>query len=196
MKAVATRRPAPATATLAQVRALADPLRYRVFENLMGEPRTAKQMAEHLGTHPTRLYHHFRVLERAGLIRPSGTKQKRGTTEKYFKAAVERIDAGPRSAGMPSAVVSVLLEGVLGTTLVDMQRASKPLGGKRPARAVPYLKRYRIRATREQAAEIRARLDALADLCERASEPEGSTEFGLTLAFYETLDATTRRRRR
>lgn len=50
MKPAVTRRPTPATATLAQVKALADPLRYRVFENLMAEPRTAKQMAEHLGT--------------------------------------------------------------------------------------------------------------------------------------------------
>jgi len=179
-----TRRSSSAAATLAQVRALADPLRYRVFENLIAEPRTARQMAEHLGTHPTRLYHHFRVLEKAGLIHLAGTRQTRGTTEKYFEAVVGRIDADARS------VASALLEGVFRTTLADMQRAGKTPRGPRP-RQTPYLKRYRIRATPERAAEIRARLDALAKLCERASGA-GTREFGVTLAFYETPNAIAR----
>lgn len=191
----ARRRPTPATATLAQVKALADPLRYRVFENLLAEPRTAKQMAEHLGTHPTRLYHHFRVLEKAGLIRPAGTRQKRGTTEKYFKATVERIEANARSAGMSSPLAAALVQGVLGSTLADWP--GKPSPAKPAAQATtPYLRRYRIRATPAQAARIRARLDAIAGLCERVSAPEGATEFGVTLAFYEVAAAKTRGRRR
>ena len=88
------RKPAPPAATLSRLKALADPLRYRIFENLIAEPRTAKQMAEHIGTHPTRLYHHFHVLEKAGLIQAAGTRQKRGTVEKYFKAAIDRIEIG------------------------------------------------------------------------------------------------------
>jgi DNA-binding transcriptional ArsR family regulator len=175
-------------ATLAQVKALADPLRYRVFESLIATPRTAKQMAAHLGTHPTRLYHHFRVLEKAGLIRPAGTRQTRGTTEKYFKAVVDRIEAG-QSAGMSSALASALFEGVLGSTLADVRRAASAARVDSPAGAAPpYLKRYRIRATREQAAGIQARLDQLAELCERVSAPPGSPEFGGPLAVSESPD--------
>jgi DNA-binding transcriptional ArsR family regulator len=186
----AARRALPATATLAQVKALADPLRFRVFENLLGQPRTARQMAEHLGTHPTRLYHHFRVLETAGLIRPAGTRQKRGTTEKYFQAVGDRIETGALSA----AVSTALLEGVLGSTLADIRQARRPAAGGR--RATMYVKRYRIRATREQAAWIQARLNALAEWCETVSGPADATEFGVTLAFYETPDTRKRGARR
>jgi len=195
MRRARPRGPASATATLAQVKALADPLRYRVFENLIAEPRTAKQMAEHLGTHPTRLYHHFRVLEKAGLIEAAGTRQKRGTTEKYFKAAVDRIEAGAQSGGMHAALASALFEGVLGSTLADVQQTKSPRGN-RSAHVPLYLKRYRIRATPEQAAEIQARLEALAELCERASAPGGGKEFGVTLAFYETPNTAKRRKGR
>ena len=182
-------------ATLAQLKALADPLRYRVFENLLGEPRTAKQMAAHLGTHPTRLYHHFRVLEKAGLILPAGTRQKRGTTEKYFKAAVERLEAGRQPGGMSPALASALFEGVLASTLAELERAGKPRPGKKATQPIaPYLKRYRFRATPAQAARIRARLDALAELCEHPGAPDGATEFAMTLAFYETPGTTKERK--
>jgi hypothetical protein len=62
----------------------------------------------------------------------------------------------------------------------------------RSARSTTYLKRYRIRPTPQQAVGIRARLEALAELCERSasSADEGATEFGVTLAFYETVPPT------
>jgi DNA-binding transcriptional ArsR family regulator len=190
------RRAGTPAATLAQVKALADPLRYRVFENLLAEPRTAKQMAERLGTHPTRLYHHFRVLEKAGLIRPAGTRQKRGTTEKYFKAAVDRIEARAESGGLPAALAGALFEGVLGSTLADVRDSGRSRPGDGPAAAAPYLKRYRIRATAEQAADIQARLEELSALCERASASDADAEFGVTLAFHAIPDTATRRKRR
>jgi DNA-binding transcriptional ArsR family regulator len=183
-----------ATATLAQLKALADPLRYRIFENLVAEPRTAKQMAQHMGTHPTRLYHHFRVLERAGLIQPAGTRQTRGTVEKYFQAVTDRVEVRDGTGDVQAALVPALLESVLGSTLSDLQRS----GPRRANRSdlQPYLKRYRIRATPKQAAEIHSRLEALSRLCERASAGEGAHEFALTLAFYRFPDRTERRKSR
>jgi DNA-binding transcriptional ArsR family regulator len=174
------------------MKALADPLRYRVFENLIAEPRTARQMAQHLGTHPTRLYHHFRVLEKAGLIRAAGTRQKRGTVEKYFSAAVDRIEARGAQAGGDAALLSGVFEGVLGSTLADLQQAGAS-AGKRAVRQ--YVRRYRIRPTPEQAAEIRTRLEALARLCESAAAAGGGPEFGVTLAFYESPTTAKRRSR-
>jgi DNA-binding transcriptional ArsR family regulator len=186
---------APAATSLSRLRALADPLRYRIFENLIAEPRTARQMAQHLGTHLTRLYHHFHVLEKAGLIRAAGTRQKRGTVEKYFKAAVDRIETGGGSAGPARSLVPALLEGVLGSTLADMRLAGTPRNMK-SRRTQTYVKRYLIRATPELAAEIHARLEAVAALCERAPANEGEKEFAVTLAFYESPDMTTRRRKK
>jgi DNA-binding transcriptional ArsR family regulator len=184
-----------ADATLAQVKALADPLRYRVFEALLNEPRTAKQMAAQLGTRPTRLYHHFRVLERAGLIRPAGTRQTRGTTEKYFAATADRIQVTGAASGISSGLVAALYSGVLESTLSDMRRAARARAPKAPSAIRPYLKRYVIRATPAAAAGIRRRLDALSMACERAATQGGTTEFAVTLTLHETSRPTDRKRR-
>ena len=181
-----SKRPAArSAATLAQVRALTDPLRYRVFEGLLGEARTAKQMAEALGTPPTRLYHHFRVLEQAGLIRPSGTRRKRGTTEKYFKASADliRVVASPRSARSSAAIsASALLQGVLAATQADLGRESSAAASSGRLR---YLRRYRIRATPARLAKILAQLETVAGACETAGGSRRAPEFGITLCVQQ-----------
>ena len=181
------------TATLAQLKALADPLRYQIFEHLIAEPRSAKQMAHRLKTHPTRLYHHFRVLEKVGLIRPAGTRQARGAVEKYFQAVVDRVEMRPARTGR-GRLVPALLAAVLGSTLSDLQTGIPQQSGRRAPRAYTYLRRYRIRVAPEWAAEIRTRLAALADLCERAPVSDAGEEFGLTLALYAMPTPTKRRR--
>ena len=180
------------TTTLAQLKALADPLRYQIFEHLVGEPQSAKQMAQRLGTHPTRLYHHFHALEKVGLIRPAGTRQARGAVEKYFQAVVDRVDIQPAAAGRSGDLAPALLAGVLGSTLSDLQTAM-PVSGKRPRNAYRYLKRYRIRVPPRRAREIKARLAALANLCEKAAGEGAGEEFGVTLAFY-AMPAPSKRR--
>jgi len=81
------------SAGLAQLHALAHPLRVRLFELFARTPRTAKQAAEHLRLPPTRLYHHVAALERVGLVRLVETRRKRGTIEKYFSAVALRVGA-------------------------------------------------------------------------------------------------------
>jgi len=173
----------PEAATLAQMKALGNPLRYRIFESLVGEPRTASQMAQHLGMQPTSLYHHFHVLEKAGLIRAAGTRKKRGTVEQYFEAAADRIEAKGMPAAQQAALMPALVEGVLGSTLRDLKRSGSPGEGGRPQQ---YLKRYRIRVPAGQASKILARLEAVAKLCEKTPGGGGGKEFCVTLAFYES----------
>lgn len=187
-----TRTKAPSSATLAQAKALCDSLRYRIFENLIAEPRSPMQMALHLGTHPTRLYHHFRVLEKAGLIRAGETTKKRGTVETRYEAVVNRIELG-RSGELPG-LVPALFAGILASTLEDLKRprASRKRGSSQET----YLKRYRIRAGPKQAAEIRAKLEAIAELCETTAASGGGREYGVTLAFYASPDSPKRRRKR
>src|SRR5579885_1008660 len=90
------RRPgAPALQTgLAQMRALAHPLRLRIMEVLADAPRTTKQVAELLGQPPTRLYHHVAALERAGLLRLKEARQKPGATEKWYEALPVTLGTG------------------------------------------------------------------------------------------------------
>lgn len=71
---------------MARLRALAHPLRLRLFELLSRTPRTTMQVAALLGEPPTRLYHHMNALERAGLVRLHETRPVRGTIEKYYQS--------------------------------------------------------------------------------------------------------------
>ena len=86
---------------LEQLKALSDPLRLRILEALCGAPRTTKQVADHLGEKPTRLYHHVDALEAAGLIQLVHTRPKRGTLEKYFQSVARQFRADPSMKAQP-----------------------------------------------------------------------------------------------
>src|SRR5258706_12508749 len=73
---------------VAELRALAHPLRLKLFELFAEHPRTTMQVATLLGEPPTRLYHHVNALERAGLVRLRETRPNRGTIEKYYASVV------------------------------------------------------------------------------------------------------------
>lgn len=81
--------------SLEQIKVVADPLRVSILEALCLEARTTKQVAEHLGEKPTRLYHHVDALAEAGLIRLVDTRQVRGTVEKYYQAVGRAFRADP-----------------------------------------------------------------------------------------------------
>ena len=53
--------------TIEQMRAIADPLRQRIMQELLQQPRTVTQVAEVLGIAPAKVHYHVRELERVGL---------------------------------------------------------------------------------------------------------------------------------
>ena len=87
---------------LAEMRALAHPLRLRIMELFAEAPRTTKQVADLLGQPPTRLYHHVAALERAGLLRLKETRKNRGTTEKWYEA-IARMMGSPATSERASS---------------------------------------------------------------------------------------------
>jgi len=109
------------TSGLEQVRALAHPLRLRLFEMFAERPRTTKQAAEELGEAPTRLYHHVAALESAGLVRLCETRRKRGTTEKYFEAVKHRIVTEAKEVRFGDPAVQRDLE-AMGFVVFDQAR--------------------------------------------------------------------------
>jgi len=121
----------PLESGLANMRALAHPLRLRLIELFAEAPRTTKQVADLLGEPPTRLYHHVAALERAGLLRLAETRQNRGATEKWY-TAVARALAGaaprssphtpPRDRAAKRALAMTVLEQARQELLAAMQR--------------------------------------------------------------------------
>src|SRR5215470_15863362 len=90
----------PLHANVAELRALAHPLRLRILELFAEAPRTTKQVADLLGEPPTRLYHHVAALERAGLLKLKETRKNRGTVEKWYEAVARSFD-GQTPSGRP-----------------------------------------------------------------------------------------------
>ena len=112
--------------SVAQLRALAHPLRLRLIE-LFGEaPRTTMQVAELLGQPPTRLYHHVNALERAGLLQLRETRPKRGTTEKWYQAVAQSFQSAP-AASSPHAGERGRQRALTGLGLMVLEQARREL---------------------------------------------------------------------
>ncbi len=70
-----------------QLKALYDPLRIRIASCLK-TPCTPKQVADIIGIRPNNLYHHFRVLLKAGIIKLVDTRKGKGfIKEDYYYLA-------------------------------------------------------------------------------------------------------------
>src|SRR3954447_5228118 len=83
----------PLAPSVAEMRALAHPLRLRILELFAETPRTTKQVADLLGQPPTRLYHHVAALERVGWLELRETRKNRGTIEKWYGTPAKRLGA-------------------------------------------------------------------------------------------------------
>jgi len=142
---------------VAELRALAHPLRLRVLELFAERPRTTKQVALLLGEPPTRLYHHVAALERAGLLRLTETRKNRGTVEKWYEAIARSFDLPPRSrSGRPrkgSADRRALAMAVL-----EQSRQELILAMQRRSHERPIVARVVLAAPRERIAEVRTQL--------------------------------------
>jgi len=182
---------------LDQVKALAHPLRMRIIETLAAsEPMTTKQVAESLEEKPTRLYHHVDLLEKAGLIRLTHTRQNRGTTEKYYAAIARqfRADAdlfSDESSDEQENALRPMIHTIFDNTaaellrLVETQRTGKLLEDE------GLLSYVEMHLPQEQVDEIQQKLKDLIDYLQGLEDPEttdadreGLRKYRLTLAYY------------
>jgi len=189
-KARRTRGAPPLETSLAEMRALAHPLRLRLIEVFAEAPRTTKQVADLLGEPPTRLYHHVAALERAGLLRLTETRQNRGATEKWYTVALRAVGrvsprsspgAPPRDRAAKRAVAMTVLEQARQEVLAAMQRR-----GEEPA----LLSRMVIATSPDRIPALRRRLhDVARDItrefaCDAGDGAEKSVErWALTMTF-------------
>lgn len=88
----------------AAARAALTPLRQEMLAALR-EPGSAASLAETLSASRQQLTYHLKALEKAGLIAPAGTRQRRGFTEQLFQSKADDfvIDPG-MMAPSPAAI--------------------------------------------------------------------------------------------
>ncbi|HEY7048557.1 MAG TPA: winged helix-turn-helix domain-containing protein [Jatrophihabitantaceae bacterium] len=101
--------------------ALADPLRIRLYELLVGRAQSAKELAGQVGVRADRLYHHLNQLEHGKLIEVAEYRRlPRGKVERvYAPAAVEPTGDEPTPAH-----IAVLLNAALAITRADVNAAT------------------------------------------------------------------------
>jgi DNA-binding transcriptional ArsR family regulator len=180
-----------------KLKIIADPLRAQIVELLIAEPLNVRQVAERLGLVPTKLYYHFGLLERIGLIAVADTRLVANMVEKTYRATAPRIELDPAllnfrtDAGKEN--INTALVSTLDTTRDDVLRslharyAQLEHGAEaRPRPVVVTRALSRLDDTRADA--FRDRLLALfqefeaADLAAAAGPPYLS--YALTVAFY------------
>ena len=102
-------------------RALADPLRIRLFELLSVQPSSARELAGRTGMRAERLYHHLAQLEEAKLIEIAEYRPLAGgkVERVYAPAAAEPLTDDPSPAE-----VALMLNAALEITRADVNAAT------------------------------------------------------------------------
>jgi DNA-binding transcriptional ArsR family regulator len=102
-------------------RALADPLRIRLFELLSVRPQSARELADRVGMRPERLYHHLAQLETAKLIQIAEYRPLAGgKVERIYEPAA----AEPPGDEATPADIALMLNAALETTRADVNAAA------------------------------------------------------------------------
>lgn len=165
-------------------RALADPLRIRLFELLSVQPQSAGELAGRVGMRPERLYHHLAQLEAAKLIQIAGYRPLAG-------GKVERVYA-PAPAEPPGddaspADIALLLNAALETTRADINAATaaKEAGEDRQIT----LTRTGVRLNHQHLAELTAAIGELL----RAAQDHPDDDGVWTTVLWTAIDRQDRR---
>jgi DNA-binding transcriptional ArsR family regulator len=177
---------------------IADPLRPQILELLVHDAQTVKQVAEKLGLAPGKLYYHFSLLEKHGLIEVAETRQVANMIEKLYRATASEIDLEPSllsfSTDQGKESIHTLLTSALDSTREDLQRSLQARAynlerGAKPRPRKAFVKRGLSRIPDELADEFSERLLALIDEFESLDDPpraegEALQSYALTVAFY------------
>lgn len=196
------KRPVPTVMTIddvEQLKAISDPLRLRMVE-AMAEPSergwTAKELAEHLGTKQTKLYHHLALLEQHGLIRVAQTRLVSGIQERRYAAVAQsfRVGRGLLAGGADDAIGHVLdavFEKARGEILAGQRAGLLDLGEEAFDKRRAALWSTHARLSAASLRKVMRLIERLADL-DDLDEPGGNA-YGLLVAFYPRTDEATDR---
>lgn len=95
--------------TPAHFKALAHPIRQRLLF-LLGEPATMSQLAKALDTRKGNVAHHLKVLESAGMVELTESRQVRGGTEHFYRRSAPRIEIADTQPGPATAMLQGVAE--------------------------------------------------------------------------------------
>lgn len=174
---------------LETLKVLADPLRLSILEYLM-RPSTVKRIAEKINKPATKLYYHFNLLEKHGLIVLVDTRIVSGIIEKHYQAAAKVY----RVAKNLLAPGSTDFDEGLELTLNGMFQAAKQeildnihdqtidMGEEAPWHRRMNISQVRMALTAKQFTEFRDKLAALVEKTQRwTDENDEDTSASVTV---------------
>jgi DNA-binding transcriptional ArsR family regulator len=168
---------------LETLKVLADPLRLSILEYLM-RPSTVKRIASKINKPATKLYYHFNLLEKHGLIVLVDTRIVSGIIEKHYQAAakiyrVAKNLLAPGSTEFDEGL-ELTLNGLLQSTkqeiLDNIHDQTIDMGEDAPWHRRMTISNWRFSLTAQQFATFRDQFHALLESTSRLTEQNDATE--------------------
>jgi DNA-binding transcriptional ArsR family regulator len=172
---------------------LADPTRLEILELTM-VPRSVTEIAEAMGVPRTRLYHHVKLMEEAGMIAIAETRQTGALTEKVYQAAAKSYQPSETFLGnaAPRQRADALISSILNATRADFVRAVDEgiagLGDRDGKRTVSLARRL----MRLEPERLDALVTELEELLNRYSE-DSDSEDAITVGVLSVVHPSSRR---
>ncbi len=180
------------------LRVISDPTRAQIFEMLAREAGTVRHVAEKMGLAASKLYYHFNLLEKHGLIRVCETRQVGNLIEKWYSTVADSIDFDPELFSFNSpernenvmSVVRTTIDATREDLIRSLQARFQALeqGSPQKERHV-VLSRTQVRISDEQAAFFQQKVTELIQELEQsdqglASGRDDLQPYAMTIVFY------------
>ena len=182
---------------LETLKVVADPVRNQILEVLEKKPQNVKEVADKLGLAPSKLYYHFNMLEKVGLINVVETRQIANLIEKYYHTTSRFIDIDHNLLNFSTVEgkenMFTMVSSTIDTTREDLLRSlqarslqiEQGLPGKLRSLTIS---RHLSNMSDEKADEFHKRFDELIEefIDADTKNPEEET-FALTIALYPSF---------
>lgn len=168
---------------------LTHPARSQIIRRLRN-PRSAAELAVEMEVPVTRLYHHLKRLEAAGIIRVVATRRVKAATERRYQLVARGFSIAPELAETTdNATLAVTFGSLFDLAKIDFQRAVERVGPRIHDDEHMTLSLTSAELTPAQIAEFAAKIVALLDEfnIERPSD-QSSERFSLFIAAYPDTD--------
>jgi DNA-binding transcriptional ArsR family regulator len=165
--------------------ALADPLRLQILIELSYGDRTVKEVAAELEVPVTRLYYHFKILQRAGLIKVAGRRMVSGIEERRYRGTASSWTIDP--AATPAAVESGIIGAITALVRAELELAllAKPVPIGDKGSPVPFLALTRLVLSPREVELLQRRIrDVLVRFSDDGPVPAGKQEYHALFAAY------------
>ena len=169
----------------ATLKALADPLRVRILEEMGTRMRhgwTVKELAARLRTKLTSLYHHVNLLEERGIIRVAATEVVSGITLRRYQLAAQDFRVDPPALAGGAEAADAVVDALLGDLRAELRGVTAGRRHARPGTQV-HVMRDTARLDPEQAAVLTQRIDELLRAAEAKASPSAVPHRVVTAVF-------------